>query len=105
MTVTASAQALTGTQRLLACPAGSYPDHVRRLGEVPRLTVSELIALAEDAGLTGRGGAGFPTARKISAVAASGRRPVVVGNAMEGEYLSHKDRVLLEVALQHVTHG
>ena len=51
----------------------------------------------------GKGGAGFPTARKAAAVAAlaAGRRakrPVVVANVMEGEPASHKDRVLAATA-------
>lgn len=46
-------------------------------------------------GLTGRGGGGFPTAAKWDAVTRSGRRPLVVVNAMEGEPASAKDRVLL----------
>ena len=54
-----------------------------------------LLAEIERSGLTGRGGAGFPTATKVRAVAAGRRRPVLVGNAMEGEPLSHKDAVLL----------
>ena len=61
---------------------------------LPRLSLAELLLLAEDAGLTGRGGAGFPTAIKLRSVAAGSRRPVVVGNAMEGEPLSQKDAVL-----------
>ena len=71
------------TQRLLA-----DLDH----GPAPQLTADQLVELVEAAGLTGRGGAGFPTARKIRSV---GRGPVVVGNAMEGEFLSHKDALLL----------
>jgi NADH:ubiquinone oxidoreductase subunit F (NADH-binding) len=74
-----------GEQRLLR-----EGDH----GPVPRVTTVALIDLLEAAGLTGRGGAGFPTARKLAAL--QGRRPVVVGNAMEGEPLSHKDAVLLQ---------
>ena len=74
------------TQRLLA-----GLDH----GPAPRLTAGGLVDLVEASGLTGRGGGGFPTARKIRSI---GRRPVVVGNAMESEYLSRKDAVLLRTA-------
>ena len=63
------------------------------------------MALAEASGLTGRGGAGFPAAIKIRAVAEGRRAPVVVGNAMEGEPLSHKDAVLLNRYPQLVLDG
>ncbi|WP_370247191.1 NADH-ubiquinone oxidoreductase-F iron-sulfur binding region domain-containing protein [Nocardioides sp.] len=75
---------------------GATPD-----GPVPLLDLAALLAVVEQAGLTGRGGAGFPTARKVRAVAAAAgrrRRPVVVGNAMEGEPLSRKDAALLGLA-------
>ena len=64
-------------------------------GPAPRLTADGLVDLVEASGLTGRGGGGFPTARKIRSI---GRGPVVVGNAMESEYLSHKDALLLRTA-------
>lgn len=77
---------------------GAGPDlqaHLGRHGPLPRPSLDQLLADVEEAGLTGRGGAGFPTAVKVRAVAAARKRPVVVGNAMEGEPLSHKDSVLL----------
>jgi NADH:ubiquinone oxidoreductase subunit F (NADH-binding) len=74
------------TQRLLAAL-----DH----GPAPRLTAEALVDLLEASGLTGRGGAGFPTVQKIRSI---GRGPVLVGNAMESEYLSHKDALLLRAA-------
>lgn len=53
-----------------------------------------LLAEIEASGLTGRGGAAFPTAAKLRTVA-RGRAPVVVANGTEGEPDSAKDKVLL----------
>jgi NADH:ubiquinone oxidoreductase subunit F (NADH-binding) len=60
-----------------------------------RRAASQLIAVVERAGLTGRGGAGFPTARKLRSVASAAGRAVVVANGGEGEPASHKDKLLL----------
>jgi NADH:ubiquinone oxidoreductase subunit F (NADH-binding) len=63
-------------------------------GPLPRRPRSELLAEIEASGLTGRGGAAFPTARKLAAVARAGNA-VVVANGTEGEPASWKDKVLL----------
>ena len=64
-----------------------------------------LIAEVERAGLRGRGGGAFPTGRKLRAVRAAGRAPVVVANGTEGEFASAKDKVLLAQAPHLVLDG
>ncbi len=82
-------------RRLLVDSTPDLAAHDRLHGALPWAggpgPLAELLA---QAGLTGRGGAGFPSARKLAAVAA-GKRAVVVANGAEGEPLSSKDRVLL----------
>jgi NADH:ubiquinone oxidoreductase subunit F (NADH-binding) len=65
----------------------------------------DLVGLLRHAGLHGRGGAAFPTADKLAAVAARRGRPVVVGNAVEGEPASAKDRALARLAPHLVLDG
>jgi NADH:ubiquinone oxidoreductase subunit F (NADH-binding) len=53
------------------------------------------IDVVDASGLTGRGGAGFPTGRKMRSVATGRGGKVVVANGCEGEPASSKDRLLL----------
>lgn len=90
------------TSRLLATPGPSLADHLQQFGQLPCCT-SELITDIEVAGLTGRGGAGFPTGRKMAAV--TGSKRMIVGNGAEGEPLSRKDFALLNRAPHLVLDG
>jgi NADH:ubiquinone oxidoreductase subunit F (NADH-binding) len=65
----------------------------------------QLIAEIGRAGLTGKGGGSFPTARKLRAVADRGGTPAVVVTATEGEPLSRKDRLLATRAPHLVLDG
>jgi NADH:ubiquinone oxidoreductase subunit F (NADH-binding) len=96
-------EAAAGHRRLLPTSLPGLDEHAREHGPLPR-TGRDLIATVGAAGLTGRGGAGFPTARKLAAVA-RGRRPVVVANGAEGEPASTKDRTLLGHAPHLVLDG
>ncbi|HEX9030575.1 MAG TPA: NADH-ubiquinone oxidoreductase-F iron-sulfur binding region domain-containing protein [Streptosporangiaceae bacterium] len=60
-----------------------------------RRAASRLIDVVERSGLTGRGGAGFPTGRKLRSVASGAGPAVVVANGSEGEPASRKDHLLL----------
>ncbi|MCT9928878.1 ferredoxin [Planotetraspora sp. A-T 1434] len=80
-----------------------YTVHDQLSGE----TVDSLISMAEEVDLRGRGGAAFPFARKLRAVAARARdsETVVLVNAAEGEPASMKDKMLLTRAPHLVLEG
>jgi NADH:ubiquinone oxidoreductase subunit F (NADH-binding) len=96
---------LTTSRRLLA-GSGLGPTglaaHVELHGTCAPVKAADpawsawLAGTIERSGLTGRGGAAFPSHRKHELVRSSPRRSVLVVNAMEGEPLSVKDQVLLE---------
>jgi NADH:ubiquinone oxidoreductase subunit F (NADH-binding)/ferredoxin len=73
--------------------------HRRIHGRSPYLSLAQVLALAESVDLRGRGGAAFPFARKLRAVARSAEtrnaRTVVLVNGTEGEPASFKDKMLL----------
>lgn len=64
-------------------------------GYAPVAHAEALHELVDASGLRGRGGAGFPTGRKLRAVRGGRGSPVVVANGEEGEPASIKDRWLL----------
>jgi NADH:ubiquinone oxidoreductase subunit F (NADH-binding) len=69
-------------------------EHTDRYGSLPAISSPELIEIVDRSGLRGRGGADFPTAVKLRAVA-DRRRPIVIVNGSETEPASAKDRLLL----------
>ncbi|HEY7147048.1 MAG TPA: NADH-ubiquinone oxidoreductase-F iron-sulfur binding region domain-containing protein [Streptosporangiaceae bacterium] len=102
-----------------ASPLG-LAEHLAAYGPVPFRDAmagpgeGTLIGEVDRAGLTGRGGAGFPAGRKMRAVARPGRGrgplrgqagPVVVANGAESEPASLKDRTLLARAPHLVLDG
>ena len=85
-----------------------WPEHQRYYGPVLPTSAPSLADLVRASGLRGRGGAGFPTATKIDAVASGGGRPrgaVVVANCCEGDPTARKDRVLITRAPHLVIDG
>ena len=87
--------------------------HRARLGAPPERGIESLVAMLGEVGVRGRGGAGFPLARKLQTVAQTrgpraglgSRRPYVVVNAAEGEPASGKDTALMVLAPHRVLDG
>jgi NADH:ubiquinone oxidoreductase subunit F (NADH-binding) len=93
--------------RLLAgwADTGQVADlaaHTARHGPLPGALSIDTV---REAGLLGRGGAWFPTAVKLRAVADGRKRAVVVANGVEGEPAGDKDDALLTVAPHLVLDG
>jgi len=88
-----------GLPRLLAGlePGGAMTlaAHTGIHGPLPVVSAHRLIEEVEQSGLRGRGGADFPTARKLRAVAERRRVGAVIVNGSETEPASAKDRLLL----------
>ena len=87
--------------------AATLREHTRRYGPLQRQAsgTRDLLDEVAAARLTGRGGAGFPTATKIRAVAGRRGPAVVVANGMESEPASEKDQALLARAPHLVLDG
>lgn len=88
----------------------SLHEHARRYGLLPpvhdgRVAGHPLIEMVSAAGLTGRGGAGFPTGVKMRSVASHRGAAIVVANGMESEPASEKDQALLARAPHLVLDG
>jgi NADH:ubiquinone oxidoreductase subunit F (NADH-binding) len=87
----------------------SLHEHYRRYGELPpvrgRRGKHGLIGQVAAAGLTGRGGAGFPTGVKMQSVAERRGAAALVANGMESEPASEKDQALLARAPHLVLDG
>jgi NADH:ubiquinone oxidoreductase subunit F (NADH-binding) len=89
-----------GAPRLLAgldhLAVLDHPTHLAVHGTMPDADLDRLLAQLDASGLAGRGGAGFPLATKLRALAngASTACRIVV-NGTESEPASFKDRILL----------
>ena len=91
-------------------PAEPLADYQARGGyealrSALQASAAETIAAVRDAGLTGRGGAGFPAAAKWEAALAHPGPRYLVVNGAEGEPGSYKDRHLLARAPHQVLEG
>jgi NADH:ubiquinone oxidoreductase subunit F (NADH-binding) len=115
----AAGQAPAALPRLLAgIPsqgAMQLEEHIDRHGPLPHLAgrgrdhgrerAGAMIDEIERSGLLGRGGAAFPAATKMRAVAGARGRAIVVVNGAEREPASLKDRTLMEMLPHLVLDG
>ncbi|MEI7860753.1 MAG: hypothetical protein WCI26_13095, partial [Acidimicrobiales bacterium] len=100
ITVDATVAGLGDPRALLLSgpPAGPIGEglesHLARWSELPPLDGAGVRALLRASALDGRGGGGFPLARKVETAMLAGGRPVLIINASESEPASRKDWTL-----------
>jgi NADH:ubiquinone oxidoreductase subunit F (NADH-binding) len=114
-----------GVNRLTRAATPDLGRHLDVFGPLPAAPdATRLLDALRESGLEGRGGAGFPAWRKMAGLPVSrsesrpvfgrgrsaagragSRRPVLIGNAAEGEPLSVKDATLLRTAPHLVLDG
>lgn len=95
----------TSSGPLLSGGGSDWDRHRGLYGDVPSLDAEALIGLTRAAGIVGRGGAEFPTWRKLNALKDAGRHPVVIANGSEGEPASSKDAMLMHLSPQLILDG
>jgi NADH:ubiquinone oxidoreductase subunit F (NADH-binding) len=100
----------SGVHHLLGHPV-DLAGHARAHGSLDvafgrsRSWQEDLISSIEASGLTGRGGGAFPASIKLAVTRSRGRAAAIVVNGMEGEPISHKDKVVLTRAPHLVLDG
>lgn len=100
----------TDCYRILGHPT-DLAGHIGVFGPLPlpagrdRTWHASFAAALEASGLSGRGGASFPTIIKLAVARAGGGRGILIVNGMEGEPASDKDKVLLSRAPHLVLDG
>jgi len=80
---------------------GGYQMLKKAFGMKP----ADIITMVKDAGLRGRGGAGFPTGMKWSFLPNNGEDRYLLCNADEGEPCTFKDRMMMERAPHQLIEG
>ena len=111
--MSAPALGYDGRPRLLAGwittgGAAGLAEHANAYGPLPVAAAPNLVGLANAAGLRGRGGAWFPTGRKLASVATNGAKAgaaYVVVNGVESEPAAGKDKLLVRAAPHLVLDG
>jgi NADH:ubiquinone oxidoreductase subunit F (NADH-binding) len=106
MTTTMNEPLTASLPRLLPKAPEDLRAHLTRFGPPPyHGRPGSLIEAVQASGLTGRGGAAFPTHRKLAIVAQARGRKVMVANGAESEPASRKDELLLRIAPNLVLDG
>ena len=95
-------------QRTQELRAATLAEHASGVGPFPVNSVPHLVEMAASSGLRGRGGAWFPTGRKLATVKQNGSTAGgahVIVNGVESEPAAGKDKLLLRIAPHLVLDG